>query len=159
MVLISCDENSTSEVSSTDSATIVKTNSRIDSMSSIPKRNQLGIIFYHIEPFEIVSFHRGVTLEYTGEDDTSVCKNWKIKKEDLPIIIKNSEPIGGTTWDLAFEFMTCVVDGQIKQKGQLFEYSLNAGSWFRIRCRDTSLLFGDFNKTDKKFFLESAYLD
>ena len=156
MMLISCDENSTSEVSSTDSATMVKTKPRTDSVPSTSKSNHLGIMFHHSEPFEIVSFHRGVTLEYTGPDDTSVCKKWKIKKEHLPVIFKNSEPVDGTTWDLAFAFTTCVVDGQVKQKGQLFEYSLNAGSWFRITCRDTSLLFGDFNKRDRKFFLESV---
>ncbi len=127
---------------------------RSDSGASVSKKNHLGITFLQNEPFEVVSFNRGVTLEYTGPDDTTDCKQWNIKKEDLPVVFKNSEPIDSTTWDLAFAFTTCVVNGQLKQKDQLFDYSLNAGSWFRVTCRDTSLLFGDFNKKDRKYFLE-----
>jgi hypothetical protein len=156
IILFSCDENSTTEVPIRDSAAKVKMKPGSDSVSSTPKRNHLGVMFHHFEPFEIVSFHRGVTLEYTGPDDTSECKKWKIKKEDLPVIFKNSEPITGTTWDLAFAFTTCVVDGQVKQRGQLFDYSINAASWFSITCRDTGLLFGDYNKRDRKFFLDSV---
>lgn len=155
-MLISCDADSTIEVSSTNSATVVKTKLRTDSLPSTPKKSHFGVMFHHSEPFEVVSFRRGVTLEYTGPDDTTVCKKWKIKQEDLPVIFKNSEPIDGTLLDLAFAFTTCVVDGQVKQKGQLFEYSMNAGSWFSITCRDTSLLFGDFHKRDRKFFLETV---
>lgn len=159
VLLVSCNDNSTIQVPSTDTVAAVKTQPTSDSVSSIPTRNHLGIMFQHSEPFEIVSFHKGVTLEYTGPDDISDCKKWKIRKENLPLIFKNSERIDGTTWDLAFAFTTCIVDGQIKQKDQLFEYSLNAGSWFRITCRDTSLLYGNFNKGDRKYFLASVAPD
>ncbi len=153
VMLISCNEHSTTELSRIDS---IKPKASPDSVTSNLKTNHLGVNFRLEVPFEIVSFHRGVTLAYSGPNDTSVCKKWEIEKENLYTIFKNSQPIDGTTWDLAFAFSTCIVEGQLKQKDQLFEYSLNAGSWFIITCRDTSLLFGDYNKKDRKFFLDYA---
>jgi len=144
-----------------------KSKSKIDSSSSKLIGNQtgnlpnkldtstLGIMFFNNQPFEIISLKKGVTLVFTGPDDTSACKDWSIPKKDLYSIIKNSESIEGTTWDLGFAFTTCIIDGQIKQAGQLFNYSINAGSWFSIECRDTSLLFGNYKKTDRKYFLKS----
>lgn len=154
--LISCGENTTSEVKSKGRLDTIKSESALDTVSRIPKKNNLGKKFDHSQPFEVISFNRGITLEYTGPDDTSECKKWNIKKENLNVIFKNSEPIDGTTWDLAFAFTTCVVNGQLKQNDEVFDYSVNGGSWFRVICRDTSMLFGDFNKRDGKFFLDSV---
>jgi hypothetical protein len=120
------------------------------------KKDSLGNMFYNKQPFEIISLKKGVTLQYTGPDDTSACNKWAISKKELYSIIRNSSPITGTTWDLAFAFSTCIIEGQIRQQEQLFNYSLNAGSWFHIECRDTALLFGNYEKQDRKYFLDSA---
>ena len=152
----SCSNDQKSAASGIDSSDIDENRYWTDSISSTNRKDKLGMMFYHTQPFEILSFQKGVTLEYTGPDDTTECNNWRIDRKNLHTIFKNSEPISGTTWDLAFVFTTCVVTGQIRQNEEAFDYSINAGSWFRVTCRDTSLLYGDFNNNDRKFFLYDA---
>lgn len=151
-----CSNNQNKVVPSLDSINNRENEFWPDSNSSFYRKDSLGKMFYNTMPFEILSFKKGVTLEYTDPDDTTECKKWKIERENLHTIFKNSEPISGTTWDLTFVFTTCVVTGQIRQNDGIFDYSINAGSWFRVTCRDTSLLFGDFNNNDEVFFLYDA---
>lgn len=118
-------------------------------------KDSLGTMFYNDKPFEILSLRKEVTLRYTGPDDTSKCKDWNLSKNEITSIIKNSEPIDGTYWDLAFAFTTCEINGELKQRGQVFNYSLNGGSWFHITCRDTSMIFGDLKQSHRKYFLKA----
>lgn len=156
MSVCSCSNDQKSKASGIDNSDFDENRNWADSIYSTNKKDKLGIMFYHTKPFEILSFQKDVTLEYTGPDDTTECKNWRIDGKNLHTIFKNSEPISGTTWDLAFVFTTCVATGQIRQNEEVFDYSINAGSWFRVTCRDTSLLYGDFNSNDRKFFLYNA---
>lgn len=152
----SCNNDPKSVVSNVDSSDIETNRHLPDSNSATYRKDKLGKIFNHAKPFEILTFKKGVTLEYTGPDDTTECRYWTIEKHKIHAIIKNSVPISGTIWDLAFVFTTCIVTGQIKQDEDIFEYSINAGSWFRVTCRDTSLLYGNFNNVDRTFFLYDA---
>ena len=118
---------------------------------SLPPR-QLGKMFYNTKPFDVISIKKETTDIYTGPDDTSQCKDWVLTKKQVEHIIKSSESIDGTYWDLGFAFMTCETNGQLRQNGEIFDYSVNAGSWFSIKCRDTTLLFGYLKKSHRNFF-------
>lgn len=118
--------------------------------------NHLGRMFNNKIPFQVISAIKETTDKYTGDDDITECKSWNLTEVDIIRVIKNSENIDGTTWDLAFAFTSCELNGQLKQNNEIFSYSINAGSWFRIACRDTVMLFGNFNKRDRKYFLYPA---
>ncbi len=126
--------------------------------SSPSIKNNLGELFDNSRAFEIISFANATTTAITFPD-TSECKGWKISKNQLHKIIQNSVPISGTTLDLAFGFHSCIISGELVQAQQKFEFELNAGSWLHIQCQDTTLLLGDFNKMDRKYFLSSPEID
>jgi hypothetical protein len=117
-------------------------------------RKNLGELFDNRQSFEIISFVKGTTSAFSFTD-TSECKDWIISKKHLSQIISNSESITGTTWDLAFDFHSCIITGELLQARQRFEFEINAGSWMWIRCRDTALLLGYYNNADRKYFLSS----
>jgi hypothetical protein len=127
----------------------------IQKIKKLPSsRKNLGELFDNRQSFEIISFVKGTTSAFSFTDTTE-CKDWAISKKHLSEIIRNSESIAGITWDLAFNFHSCIITGELLQAKQKFEFEINAGSWMWIRCRDTALLLGDYNKADRKYFLSS----
>ncbi len=104
------------------------------------------------KPFIILNSKRGITKQ-SSATDTLECKGWKIPKNVLPGIIKNSKSINGTELDLTFEVLPCIVDGQLKQNGQVYKFEINAGSWMYIYSSDSTIILGNFKKMDEKYFL------
>jgi hypothetical protein len=45
------------------------------------------------------------------------------------------------------------------QAGQDFEVELNAGSFFWVNNGDTTVLYGDFKKSDRKYFIEAPDIE
>jgi hypothetical protein len=110
-------------------------------------------LFDNHQPFEIVSFTNTLN-NHTTDTDTSKCSRWTLTKPDIEKIIRNSEPIDGTTWDLSFLVLTCTKSVSVVQSGQQFKVEINAASFFWINNGDTSVLFGDYKKSDRKYFIE-----
>jgi hypothetical protein len=111
------------------------------------------ILLDNHQPFEILSFTNTLNTN-TTDTDTSKCSRWTLTKPDIEKIIKNSEPIDGTTWDLSFLVLTCTKSVSVVQSGQQFEVKINAASFFSVNNGDTSVLFGDYKKSDRKYFIE-----
>ena len=135
-------------------------NSGIDTSSAKDRINGMHTIltsakiFDNQQPFEIISVTSSINHN-TTDPDTSKCSNWKIGLSDVDKIIKNSTPIDGTTWDLNFLVLASTKSVHIVQNGQDFNIELNAGSFFWVKSGDTSVLFGDYKKSDRKYFIES----
>ena len=110
-------------------------------------------LFDNHQPFEIVSFTNTLNKQ-TTDTDTSKCSRWTLTKPDIKQIIKNSEPIDGTTWDLSFLVLTCTKSVSIVQSGNQFKVEINAASFFSVNNGDTSVLFRDYKKSDRKYFIE-----
>lgn len=121
-------------------------------------KDSLGIMFDNQKPFEIQSL-KTLRVYTTFFEDSLECKEWTISKEALSRIIKNSQPISGTEQDLAFANHSCAVSARVLQANKYFEIELNGGAWMYITCRDTTLLFGDFNKLDSSYFLSVPVSD
>jgi hypothetical protein len=129
--------------------------------SSLPlesRQDTLGVMFDNKKPFEVLSL-KVVPIYTTFFTDSLECQEWGMSIQTFSKVIKNSRSISGTEQDLAFANHSCGILGQLQQGGQHFEIELNAGAWMYIRCRDTTLLFGDFNRIDTKYFLSGPNLD
>ena len=85
--------------------------------------------------------------------DSSKRSSWTLTKPDIEKIIKNSVSIDGTTWDLSFLVLTCTKSVSVVQSGQEFKVELNAASFFSVNNGDTTVLFGDYKKSDRKYFI------
>jgi hypothetical protein len=118
--------------------------------------NTRGPFFDQHLPFEISSSITDRLHPSTTDDDTAKCRTWKLTAANIEQIIKNGEPIDGTTWDLQFSIFACVKDVKILQRGQVYDVSINAASFFSISNADSTILFGDYKKADRKFFLASG---
>jgi hypothetical protein len=114
------------------------------------------ILFDNKKPFTIINSHKGITKQSSAYPDTSACEGWNIAQNDLPKIIKGLKKIGGTEWDLTFEVLPCIIEGQLKQNKQTFNFEINAGAWMYVHCRDSVLIFGNFKKQNEKYFLSKA---
>lgn len=124
--------------------------------SALPQKNRkfqksLNLFDNH-KPFEILSFTNTFNKN-TTDTDTSICGHWILTKNNISEIIKNSTPISGTTWDLSFLVLTCTKSVIVFQNGQKFDMKINAASFFSIYNGDTTVLFGDYNDKDKKYFI------
>ncbi len=153
LLLFGCHSNS-------DTDSHLKISTLSDSASTLTTENKLSELkkstklFDNHKPFEIVSFTN--TLDkHTTDTDTVKCSHWTLTKPDIEKIIKNSEPIDGTTWDLSFLVLTCTKSVSVVQSGQQFKVEINAASFFWVNNGDTSVLFGDYKKSDKKYFIEA----
>jgi hypothetical protein len=127
---------------------------KISNTQNLLLKDSVRVLFDNTQSFEILSLKRGITTQ-SSADDTNMCKGWTISKNQLYKIILNSKPLSGTVWDLMFEVLPCITSGQLSQFGRQFEFELNAGSWIYINCQDTTLLFGDFKKQDRRYFVSA----
>jgi hypothetical protein len=105
------------------------------------------------QPFQIIYYKRGITDQSTAKD-TNMCKGWTLSEKDLIRTIKDSKIIGGTEWDLSFEVLPCIISGQLKQNGKLYDFQVNGGSWTYIRAHHITIILGNYKKEDEKYFLE-----
>ena len=78
-----------------DTASTLTTEKKINDLKKSVK------LFDNHQPFEILSFTNTLNTN-TTDTDTSKCSRWTLTKTDIEKVIKNSEPIDGTTWDLSF---------------------------------------------------------
>jgi tetratricopeptide (TPR) repeat protein len=104
--------------------------------------------------FKILSSDRSITAQ-SSERDTSMCNGWTISRNNLYKIIRHSKLTGGTEWDLSFDVLPCIIKGQLKQKGQLYNFEVNGGSWLYLKSKDTTVILGDYNPDDQKYFIQA----
>lgn len=127
-----------------------------ETQTTVKRRNELkkeAKLFDNKQAFEITSFANAIN-KHTTDTDTMKCSHWRLSKSDIEKVIKNSEPIDGTTWDLSFSVFSCIKTVNVVQAGQQFKVEINAASFLSVSNGDTTVLFGDYNKVDRKYFLE-----
>jgi hypothetical protein len=150
LLLISCSDNKSTvrnSVGKDDSLHIRPTNNRFSSSKSVR-------LFDNQKPFKLLLTGNRIERN-TSDKDTVKCANWTLTSNQVSTIIKNSEPIDGTVWDLAFDFLSCAVYGTIIQDNVEYPFSVNAGSYALINSGDTTIIYGDYQKKDNKYFLSS----
>ena len=157
LLLFGCHSNS-------DTDNHLKTSSLSDTISPLTaekKSSEFKIsakLFDNHQPFEILSFTNTLNTN-TTDTDTSKCSRWTLTKTDIEKIIKNSEPIDGTTWDLSFLVLTCTKSVKVLQSGQQYDVEINAAAFFSVSNGDTTVLFGDYKKSDRKYFIEGPGIE
>ena len=152
LLLFSCHSNSDTE-SHLKSTPISDTTAALTTEKKSSELKKTAKLFDNKQPFEIISFTNTIN-KHTTDTDTTKCSRWKLVKSDIEKIIKNSEPIDGTTWDLSFSVFTCIKTVNVAQAGQQFTVEINAASFLSVSNGDTTVLFGDYSKADRKYFLE-----
>ena len=152
LLFFSCHSNSDTE-SHLKASSVSDTISVLTAEKKSSDLNKAEKLFDNKQPFEIISFTNTIS-KHTTDTDTIKCSRWTLTKSEIEKIIKNSEPLDGTTWDLSFLVLTCTKTVSVVQGGQQFKVELNAGSFFWVNNGDTSVLFGDHKKSDRKFFIE-----
>ena len=113
---------------------------------------QTKVRFDKSKQFTIINSKREITTQ-SSAPDTFACKGWTISQKNISSIIKNCRLVNGTEWDLTFEVLPCIVTGKLKQGAKTYRFEINAGSWAYIRNSDTTIILGDFKKSDRKYFL------
>ncbi len=151
LILVSCSNNESAIQNSEgtadhDSLGIKQENNKVSS-----KHIKL---FDSEKPFKILLTGNRIDRN-TSDKDTVKCTNWTLTSEQVSAIIKNSQKIDGTTWDLSFDYLSCAVDGTIIQDSVEYPFTVNAGSYALINSGDTTIIYGDYKKKDKKYFLSS----
>lgn len=152
ILFFSCHSNSDTE-SHLKASSVSDTTSALAAEKKSSELNKAAKLFDNKQPFEIITFTNAIN-KLTTDTDTTKCSRWTLTKSDVEKIIENSEPLDGTTWDLSFLVLTCTKTVIVVQSGQQFNVELNAGSFFWINNGDTSTLFGDYKKSDRKYFIE-----
>lgn len=151
LILVSCSNNESAIQNSEgttdhDSLEIKPT---INKVTSKPVK-----LFDNQKPFKVLLAGNRIDRN-TTDKDTVKCKNWTLTSNQVSTIIKNSQKIDGTTWDLSFDFLSCAVYGTITQDSVEYPFTVNAGSYALINSGDTTIIYGDYKEKDKKYFLSS----
>lgn len=109
-------------------------------------------LFDNKKPFTIISVANRIEQNST-DIDTLKCSSWTLTDKNIYGVIKNSNAIDGTQWDLEFEVLSCSVFGTIIQDSIEYPFMINAGAYFLINSGDTTVIYGDYKKNHKKLFL------
>jgi hypothetical protein len=81
---------------------------------------------------------------------------WEMTPEKLPAVLKTAEPIDGNTWHYQFAVLPCEYSGILKIGDKRYKIWINAGSYASLTSKDTSLLFGFYEKKYEPLFLIPA---
>ena len=84
------------------------------------------------------------------------CNDWSLNAQQIKRIIKNAEPIETDTWNKDFEFLPCIMNAKLEQEGKIYILQVNAGSWFTITARDSSIYFGSYKIENQGLFISPA---
>lgn len=100
LILCSCYSNSGKD--NHTKINVSTASSKTSTLSDRDKSFEKSInLFNNKVPFKILTLTNSLNKS-TTDTDTSKCSSWTLTKENIKKIIKNSEPIDGTTWDLSF---------------------------------------------------------
>ena len=108
--------------------------------------------------FEIISSYRAITKE-SSATDTNMCNGWTISRKHLNRVIKHTRLISGMEWHDYFDVLPCIVKGQLKQKGDIYNFEVNGGSWLFLKSKDTTIILGNYDPDDRKYFIEGPMKD
>ena len=109
--------------------------------------------FQKEESFSVLKFEANKDHPSSGNIPECLNADWTLTERQIEQIIKESEAIAGTDWDLLFEHLPCQVTGTLMQKEQQFNFKINSGCWLWIACGDSTLMFGSFKKETMPLFL------
>ncbi|MHA4847638.1 hypothetical protein ACX0G7_25960 [Flavitalea antarctica] len=111
-------------------------------------------LFDNHKPFRVIV--QGSEIQRnTTDKDTAKCARWTLTTKQVEQVIKFSEEISGTVWDLAFSNLSCSVQGKLIQDKIEYLFNINAGSYVQVTSGDTTIVYGDFVKSHKRYFLSS----
>ncbi|BDD03612.1 hypothetical protein [Aureibacter tunicatorum] len=85
-----------------------------------------------------------------------MCQSWELNKSEIKKVFAESRAINGPEWHHLFGVLPCQIIGTISQNDQQYEFSINSGAWVTVSSSDTTLLFGNFEKANNKYFLMEA---
>lgn len=96
------------------------------------------------------------TDKQSSSADAAMCNKWTLTLNDVERIIKDCEVISGPDWHHLFDHLPCSVSGQLGQRGNTFDFEINAGSWLTVTCGDSTVRLGNFRKDNEHLFLSTA---
>ncbi|MCF6349698.1 MAG: hypothetical protein L3J23_01535 [Flavobacteriaceae bacterium] len=135
-------------------------NSNIDSITiSINKKDslltaekKLKLFLANTEEVKVIAFNKGM-IE-TSIPDSSICKKWILKREDVIQIIKKNRPISRKELHYLFDMNTCVYNGKIRYKNKNYNFTINSGGFIYLKYND--ILLGCFTGDCTKYFLSTG---
>lgn len=103
----------------------------------------------------------GQIKKYGVDEDSdkqylSRCKKWNLDSATIVKLLRNSKPLDGIGWDLAYSHLECKLYSHIKVSGKSFLLEVNAGSWLELTSKDTSYFFIPKDKSFDKYFILHA---
>lgn len=125
-------------------------------ISIITACNNEDAFFDPKETFEIINIEKsndGKPLL----DNIDICSKWDLTEDEMEMVLKDSEVINKSEWHYQFSFFKCQYTGQIKQADKMYDFSVNAGSWFSVSNKDSTTLYGSFNKKHETLFIDRVW--
>lgn len=83
----------------------------------------------------------------------SKCMEWRLSNESIVAILKHGKPISMRDFHYFYYVLPCEVKGLVQIDSSQYSYRINAGSFFTISNRDTTLYFGCNSPEFKDKFL------
>lgn len=122
-----------------------KSSSNIDSLVKIIKSGRDSIL--------ILSCSKKSNFDSIENEFYSKCKNWELNALTVKEILKRVVPITSHELHYLYYVLPCEMKGKLKINEEVFDYTLNAGSFVTLSNSDTTLIFGIKGKATEKFFL------
>src|SRR5687767_3962234 len=112
-------------------------------------------LFENRLPFEIMQWNIGITPA-SSAPDTTMCAGWNLSTSEMENIIASGRQVDSHTWHYEFSVLPCIREGVLRQKGQVYSFTINAGSWFSVHTEDSAYYYGVYEKDLQRYFLESS---
>ncbi len=105
------------------------------------------------QSFELIALK---TEHDTTSSDYFICEGWSIESVNLSLILKTVKSISGEEQHHLFDHLPCNLVGQLKQNEKVYDISINGGAWLTISNPDTTMIFGNFDKSNNAYFLSEV---
>ena len=100
----------------------------------------------------IIEFNK--SMIETSMPDSTVCKKWNLKEEDVIEIIKKNKSISKEELHYLFDMNTCVYNGKMTYNNKNYDFTINSGGYIYINYNNIRL--GCFTGDCTKYFLTTG---
>lgn len=151
LIIISCKQqnNKTNDNSNINNIVIEEK----DSLLTAEKK--LNQFLANTKEIKVIEFNKDMVE--TSIPDSTICKKWILKKDDVIEIIKKNKPISRQELHYLFDMNTCVYNGKITYMNKNYNFTINSGGYIYIKY--DNILLGCFTGDCTKYFLSTGEIN
>lgn len=85
------------------------------------------------------------------------CQDWDLSADQILYFLKSFDTLTSYDRNMCYGVFNCEVNGTILVENKIYQYSVNAGGWLRIKIGSEEKYLGSNSPKDSLFFISVNY--